>query len=171
MVNEINIKLQKKYLYELGSEDLSLVEKGQLIKNYMEENKMSFRDMQKEFNIPTTTMHTWVTISDLGDNKYNKLKNSGITKTEIANIIKNTKAREEFKKSEDVDKAKLMLENPNEEEIDNYIDDKLDSILHEMEDINNFDIEFTDDTLNILSGISKATKILIKRIKRHLPEV
>jgi hypothetical protein len=76
-------------LCDLRKKELTVVEKGQIVKEYIDKEKISINEASRRLAIPKTTIHTWARAELLGEDKYKELLEAGYTATEIQNKLKN----------------------------------------------------------------------------------
>ena len=98
-VSELRILLEN-VLIDCKKPDISPLLRSKLVDNYMKIHKISLSNMSRELCIPKTTLHTWLNYGKITQEKYDELLNSGLTKTQIHNIVKTpNKLRDINKKS------------------------------------------------------------------------
>lgn len=75
------------FLVDLKKKEINPVERALIIKNYMDTQNKSLRQLAIDLGMPHTTLKGWLDYSKL-EGKYNELLNNGISKTEIHDMLR-----------------------------------------------------------------------------------
>jgi len=89
---EISTKLAYNFIIDMKKKEINPIEKGQIIKEYMEQNKKGLRELSRETAIPLTTLKGWIDYAKMTIEEYEKLIKDGKTKTDIHKMVKNDKS-------------------------------------------------------------------------------
>lgn len=75
-------------LTDLRKKEISPLLRAKLVKEYMDRYEKTLGQTSAIFGIPKTTLHTWLNYNKISEEKYDELVDSGLTKTEIFQIVK-----------------------------------------------------------------------------------
>lgn len=91
IIDELNDTLQEWYVIDQSKKEINKFERAKILRNFMKNNKYSFRDMEKKFNIKKGTLSGWLKWNTITPTEYVKMKKKGITETQINNVLKHNK--------------------------------------------------------------------------------
>jgi len=90
-MNETTInKLKRSFIIDLGKPNISKFERSELIRDYIKDNNMSMQEFCDEFSFKRATVYNWLQWGDLGENNYQKLKEGGLSESDITNLLNRT---------------------------------------------------------------------------------
>ena len=88
---EVPIDVVENLFFEFQKKDINKFMRGQIIKNYMSENKLSGRQFSKNFNLPKSTVEDWLLWTKITSNEYENFKKQGMTHTNIYKMLRYNK--------------------------------------------------------------------------------
>lgn len=78
-------------LIDLKKKQLDPISRAKLIKSYLISNQISMRVLSKKIGIPLTTIHDWLSYNKINNKKLETMKQSGLSDTDIYNILRSSK--------------------------------------------------------------------------------
>jgi len=94
----INNKLVFNFLVELKKKEIHPVERAEIIKQYLKDEKISVRQLARELNIPHSTIQDWVDYGRLTIGKFNQLIKEGMTKKELHRTLRSERTNKDIEK-------------------------------------------------------------------------
>jgi len=79
------------WMLDLRKEKISPFERAKVINKYLEEHKLSQRELSKQIGISHSTLQDWCMWSRLTKDRYNELKDSGYNDKSIYRLLRNNK--------------------------------------------------------------------------------
>lgn len=87
-IEEINKKLRESFVTDLSKPVISKFERAMVLEKYMKENELTPKQMCGLFNFKKGTLSGWMKWGKLGETKYKKLKEQGMSESDITNMLK-----------------------------------------------------------------------------------
>jgi len=87
-MNEVVEKLKESYIKDLSKPNIDKFERAELLKKFMKRQGYSLGDMCKIFGFKKGTLSGWLKWDELGKEKYEQLKKTGMTESDITNMLK-----------------------------------------------------------------------------------
>lgn len=103
---ETNNKLVFNFLIDLTKKDIDKFNRAVIIRQYLNDEKISIRELGRRLNVPKSTLEDWLLYNKLSKEKYDELKSNGFSTMKIYKSLRENK----FKKvvsSEDIVDSKL----------------------------------------------------------------
>jgi hypothetical protein len=75
-------------MVDLRKPEISPILRGRVVNNYLKSSGQTLSQAGRFLGIPKTTLHTWLMYNKIGEDKYAELVSSGLSKTQIHNIVK-----------------------------------------------------------------------------------
>lgn len=94
MEQELYDKLTTRYIRDLQKTKMDPFERATILREYMQEHKMSIRGLAKEYGINKSTVEDWLLWNKLPETNYEELIQSGVTHTEIYRELRKKKIQE-----------------------------------------------------------------------------
>jgi hypothetical protein len=85
--NDVNTLIEAT-LIDLRKPEVSPLLRAKLMETFIKRRHTSLRGASKLLGLPVTTAHTWLQYNKLSQEKYDELIESGLSKTQIHNIVK-----------------------------------------------------------------------------------
>ena len=105
MDTQIN-KLKFNFIQDLKKKEIDIMDRAIILQEYMNDNKLSFRAMAKECDIPVSTLAGWISPIEFAGETYKKMQRSGMSQADIFKLAKYKNAT----KKKEVPTTKLQLE-------------------------------------------------------------
>ena len=86
-------KLVFNYLMDLKKLKIDEFERAQIIKQFIDENNLSQRELSRRLKIPKSTVEDWLIYNRVTEKKYKEMKSNGLSKTDIRDILRKDKKR------------------------------------------------------------------------------
>jgi len=96
-------KLKFNYIQDIRKKDIDIRDRALILKSYMIDNHLSFRQMAADCGIPLATLAGWIAPAGIDDKTYSKMKRSGMSQADIMNVLK-------YEKKTEVTKTRTKLE-------------------------------------------------------------
>lgn len=87
-IDVINDKLHFSYILDQTKPNVNKFERAKIIKEYMKKHTISFDELSKKINIGKSTLSGWLKWNTITEDEYEKLKENGMSESEIFNMIK-----------------------------------------------------------------------------------
>ena len=101
---EMNKSIMLNYLIDLTKKDINKFERASLIREYLQETRMSIRALAKQINIPKSTIEDWLLYNHMNEEEYKKCLDSGLTITQIYSTLRKNKGEKTINKTSMMDK-------------------------------------------------------------------
>ena len=101
---EMNKSIMLNYLIDLTKKDINKFERASLIREYLQETRMSIRALAKQINIPKSTIEDWLLYNHMNEEEYKKCLDSGLTITQIYSTLRKNKGEKTINKTNIMDK-------------------------------------------------------------------
>lgn len=101
---EMNKSIMLNYLIDLTKKDINKFERASLIREYLQETRMSIRALAKTINIPKSTIEDWLLYNHMDEEEYKKCLDSGLTITQIYSTLRKNKSEKIINKTKMIDK-------------------------------------------------------------------
>jgi transposase-like protein len=76
-------KLIYNYIVDLRKKELSNFERAKIIRQYLDDEHISMREMARRFDIARSTIDDWLRWENLSETEYEEMKKEGLNDTEI----------------------------------------------------------------------------------------
>jgi DNA-binding transcriptional regulator YiaG len=98
-IDEKNELLFNSFIYTINAPEIDKFIRAKIIKEYMNDNKISMREFSKKFKISNSTVQDWCVYNNLSTEKYKEFIKNGMTASEIYRMIRNNRKHnlEEYK--------------------------------------------------------------------------
>ena len=83
------------YFLDMRKKEINKRQRALLIAKYLDENKMSQRELARELGIPHSTIQDWLMINRISEEQYEQYKADGMTETDIYRMLRNNKQAQE----------------------------------------------------------------------------
>jgi len=91
MVLKMNNKIMEVWFKDLQKPDIDKYERATILKDFMNENKLSIRAFAKKYGFAKSTIEDWLLWIKIEPEKVAKLKKQGVGETEIYRTLRNNK--------------------------------------------------------------------------------
>lgn len=85
-------------MQDLKKKDISPIVRGKLVHEFLERNSFTLSEGSRYLDIPKTTLFGWLQYNKLPLGKFEELQQSGLSKTQIFEIVKNPKVMRNVEK-------------------------------------------------------------------------
>ena len=127
-------------LIDLKKPEMTPILRAKIMKQYMDNTKQTMNEASRTLGIPKTTIHTWLNYNKIGETKYEELIESGLSKTQIHNIVKTPNKLNhierlnpyEYELEQILAKAKHIRYQTRKEEVNARMDALIKEIINEL---------------------------------------
>ena len=146
---EVNEELVYNFIVDLKKKDIDDVDKGMLIKQYMQEHNLSLKSACKEFGLPKTTLQNWLCFAKVNKEELLLLTKKGYSKRNIRDAV--------YK-----NKIDLLLS----DHAPNHFDLLIEELITKLRGYTNKDIEMTCQTSLLVHNLKELVVKIEQRVKK-----
>jgi len=137
---EIDKNILFNLLIDFRKKNISGIEKARLIQSYLDETKLSQRQLAKEMDISHSTIQDWLLFNKISKDEYETMKNNGLNQSDIYRLLRNNKKvnKEYFienNKLQYILKQVIIMLKPYQRKIDTSLQTK--ELIQELHEISN----------------------------------
>jgi len=90
---EIDKDILFNLLLDFRKRNINNIERAKILESYINETKISQRELAKELGIPHSTIQDWLLWNKIDNDKYKNLKKDGLNDTSIYKLLRNNKSK------------------------------------------------------------------------------
>jgi len=89
--NETIKRLHQHFIADITKQDVNILDRAIMIKNYLEENRLSLRGFSRLYKIPLTTLHDWLLPLKLSKEKQEIIQKDSIRIADVYSMLEKSR--------------------------------------------------------------------------------
>ena len=90
----MNTTLVHNYIMDLKKKDIDRYERAEIMKEYIEKEKISQREFGRRFNIPKSTVEDWLLVTKISKEEYKEVKTkNNLTDSDMYRLLRKSKKK------------------------------------------------------------------------------